>query len=705
MNSVDDLKTNGDISQQAPTQTISLSAINNGGNTGAVSINATNGLTGVEAEEDNRPVIKITPNKKKPRRSITSVDELNIVDPDTIIEKPAPPPSKTPRDVAIGLLDEAMKRKQEEFKHFVETAEELDKANREKVEAGLETVEGEIQYMPDELHTPITEAEKVKAPVEEAQFNPEFMGNDGVDYSNDSTVNGFMSGVPSYEDDDDFDEDDIMNVSASELAAPEAHTKVSSTYGAAVENVDEIEEVEDQIVDEAEEEAPVQEAESEIENEMEFKEEQPQVIIPTNAFDPDLVAVTKKEESIDDVIQNSLNNGSFNTTTASIKDDPSTLDFEMDEADIEDVSDDVTEEIITDEEIQQIQEAAEANLKNEILTKIIKAGKKLNTEQYVMSTKVISIKDALKDTGKKPVRTGSWPMMFAGRPYISTALKGPEIALLADTDDSDSNNTVGVTMDQIRIMYEHDANPNRPSTLEAWAKTIPIYDVESIFAAMYLASLKDANYIPMVCAKQSCQHAYLTDNINIDDMVKFNSDDAKKRFEEIKAIQLTPENSTSYESVVNVINDEFAIGLKVPSVFTMLFEYASLNADFINKYMTMVSIIHYIDYIYKIDEDTQTFQPIGWKTYPGDNGKTFKSKIATYSKILKEFDDTDFSILMALINAMINKTADQKYLNYEIPTQKCPKCGSEIEARPVFPRGLLFTRQRLVELATTPTEK
>ena len=45
MNSVDDLKTNGDISQQAPTQTISLSAINNGGNTGAVSINATNGLT------------------------------------------------------------------------------------------------------------------------------------------------------------------------------------------------------------------------------------------------------------------------------------------------------------------------------------------------------------------------------------------------------------------------------------------------------------------------------------------------------------------------------------------------------------------------------------------------------------------------------------------------------------------------------------
>jgi len=697
MNSVDDLKTNGDISQQAPTQTISLSAINNGGNTGAVSINATNGLTGVEAEEDNRPVIKITPNKKKPRRSITSVDELNIVDPDTIIEKPAPPPSKTPRDVAIGLLDEAMKRKQEEFKHFVETAEELDKANREKVEAGLETVGGEIQYMPDELHTPITEAEKVQAPAEtEAGFSSEFMGNDG---DRDTTTDSFLTGAPvDYEDDDDFDEDDIMNVSDSELAAPETPVKVSAAYGANVTE-DEIEEVDVP--------APSIEVEAEdfeMENEKEYKEEQATVplIIPDEAITPKAEGYN---ENIDDVIQNSLSNGVFNTTTAAIKDDPSTLDFEMDEADIEDVSSDITEELITDEEIQEIQAAAEANLKNEILNKIIRAGKKLDTTQYKVSKTVINPNQVFKGAEKKPVRTGSWPMMFAGRPYVSTALKGPEIALLADTDDSDSNNTVGVTMDQIRIMYEHDANPYRPATLEAWAKTIPIYDVESIFAAMYLASLKDANYIPMVCAKQSCQHAYLTDNINIDDMVKFNSDDAKKRFEEIKAIQLTPENSTSYESVVNVINDEFAIGLKVPSIFTMLFEYASLNADFINKYMTMVSIIHYIDYIYKIDEDTQTFQPIGWKTYPGDNGKTFKSKIATYSKILKEFDDTDFSILMALINAMINKTADQKYLNYEIPTQKCPKCGSEIEARPVFPRGLLFTRQRLVELATTPTEK
>ena len=697
MNSVDDLKTNGDISQQAPTQTISLSAINNGGNTGAVSINATNGLTGVEAEEDNRPVIKITPNKKKPRRSITSVDELNIVDPDTIIEKPAPPPSKTPRDVAIGLLDEAMKRKQEEFKHFVETAEELDKANREKVEAGLETVGGEIQYMPDELHTPITEAEKVQAPAEtEAGFSSEFMGNDG---DRDTTTDSFLTGAPvDYEDDDDFDEDDIMNVSDSELAAPETPVKVSAAYGANVTE-DEIEEVDVPVPS-----IEVEAEDFEMENEKEYKEEQAAVplIIPDEAITPKAEGYN---ENIDDVIQNSLSNGVFNTTTAAIKDDPSTLDFEMDEADIEDVSSDITEELITDEEIQEIQAAAEANLKNEILNKIIRAGKKLDTTQYKVSKTVINPNQVFKGAEKKPVRTGSWPMMFAGRPYVSTALKGPEIALLADTDDSDSNNTVGVTMDQIRIMYEHDANPYRPATLEAWAKTIPIYDVESIFAAMYLASLKDANYIPMVCAKQSCQHAYLTDNINIDDMVKFNSDDAKKRFEEIKAIQLTPENSTSYESVVNVINDEFAIGLKVPSIFTMLFEYASLNADFINKYMTMVSIIHYIDYIYKIDEDTQTFQPIGWKTYPGDNGKTFKSKIATYSKILKEFDDTDFSILMALINAMINKTADQKYLNYEIPTQKCPKCGSEIEARPVFPRGLLFTRQRLVELATTPTEK
>ena len=89
----------------------------------------------------------------------------------------------------------------------------------------------------------------------------------------------------------------------------------------------------------------------------------------------------------------------------------------------------------------------------------------------------------------------------------------------------------------------------------------------------------------------------------------------------------------------------------------------------------------------------------------GRQAKTFKSKIATYAKILKEFDDTDFSVMIALITSMVSKTAEEKGLTYKIPATTCPKCGAEIPERNINPRGLVFMRQRLVELATTPTEK
>ena len=214
-----------------------------------------------------------------------------------------------------------------------------------------------------------------------------------------------------------------------------------------------------------------------------------------------------------------------------------------------------------------------------------------------------------------------------------------------------------------------------------------------------------ANYIPMACSKRSCQYAYLTDNIDINNMIKFSTDEAKARFEKIKNMEITPENTGTYDTVVSVINSSFAIGLRLPSIFTVLYEYNTLNTEFVNKYTAMVSIIQYIDYIYMINEDTQQLNPIGWKVYPGDHTKTFKSKIATYAKILKELDATDFSILLALINSMITKARETKDINYEIPASKCPKCGAEIPARPIDARGLVFMRQRLVELATSPIAK
>ena len=687
VNNVPQRNTNVRPSQQQ----ISLSAVtNNDKSSNPVSINVTNGVSGIanaEPSNVNKPVVRINPNKVRNRhRSIGSDHQIQQADPSELIPKTEPVKSVTPKDIAMAQLDETVARKRNEFKNFIANAIEDDKLNRERVESGLESVGEEVQYMPNELFTPMTKDQAVVADT-----------NSSMDNYNESS---------SYDEEDEFfdDEDDVeYNESTPAIAYASDNMTISNAFE---DNND------FSISDHT-----YQEEDETTYSENDYTEEEP-------SYD-DSEATTELEEvpvdtnSVKDVNESKENDSDdFDISEDSIElkkpvlvnmeVSASTSDFDIDEADLDGVStsdENTTEDDnLTDEQVLEISEASEKHLRSEILQKIIQSGKKINTAQFVVSNKVINIKDALKRSPKSVERTAVWPLTFAGRPFVARALKGPEVALLYDADEL-SNNGSSLNITQARIMFEHDASPYRPTTLEAWAKTIPYADAENIFAALYCASMTGANYIPMACSKRSCQYAYLTDNIDINSMIKFSTDEAKARFEKIKNMEITPENTGTYDTVVSVINSSFAIGLRLPSIFTVLYEYNTLNTEFVNKYTAMVSIIQYIDYIYMINEDTQQLNPIGWKVYPGDHTKTFKSKIATYAKILKELDATDFSILLALINSMITKARETKDINYEIPASKCPKCGAEIPARPIDARGLVFMRQRLVELATSPIAK
>ena len=687
INNVPQRNTNVRPSQQQ----ISLSAVtNNDKSSNPVSINVTNGVSGianVEPSNVNKPIVRINPNKVRNRhRSIGSDHQIQQADPSELIPKMEPVKSVTPKDIAMAQLDETVARKRNEFKNFIANAIEDDKLNRERVESGLESVGEEVQYMPNELFTPMTKDQAVVADT-----------NSSMDNYNESS---------SYDEEDEFfdDEDDVeYNESTPAIAYASDNMTISNAF----------EDDNDYSISDH----TYQEEDETTYSENDYTEEEP-------SYDDSEVTTELEEVPADTNLVKDVNESKENDSDEfDISEDSielkkpvlvnmevsaSTSDFDIDEADLDGVStsdENMTEDDnLTDEQVLEISEASEKNLRSEILQKIIQSGKKINTAQFVVSNKLINIKDALKRSPKSVERTAVWPLTFAGRPFVARALKGPEVALLYDADEL-SNNGSSLNITQARIMFEHDASPYRPATLEAWAKTIPYADAENIFAALYCASMTGANYIPMACSKRSCQYAYLTDNIDINSMIKFSTDEAKARFEKIKNMEITPENTGTYDTVVSVINSSFAIGLRLPSIFTVLYEYNTLNTEFVNKYTAMVSIIQYIDYIYMINEDTQQLNPIGWKVYPGDHTKTFKSKIATYAKILKELDATDFSILLALINSMITKARETKDINYEIPASKCPKCGAEIPARPIDARGLVFMRQRLVELATSPIAK
>lgn len=687
VNNVPQRNTNVRPSQQQ----ISLSAVtNNDKSSNPVSINVTDGVSGIanaEPSNVNKPVVRINPNKvRNHHRSVGSDHQIQQADPSELIPKMEPVKSVTPKDIAMAQLDETVARKRNEFKNFIANAIEDDKLNRERVESGLESVGEEVQYMPNELFTPMTKDQAVVVDT-----------NSSIDNYNESS---------SYNEEDEFfdDEDDVeYSESATTITYAPDNVTISNAfednndYSVSDHTYQEEDETTYSENDYTEEEFSYDD--SEVTTELEE--------VPADTNPVKDVNESKENDSDDfDISEDSIE--LKKPVLVNMEVSASTSDFDIDEADLDGVStsdENMTEDDnLTDEQVLEISEASEKHLRSEILQKIIQSGKKINTAQFVVSNKVINIKDALKRSPKSVERTAVWPLTFAGRPFVARALKGPEVALLYDADEL-SNNGSSLNVTQARIMFEHDASPYRPATLEAWAKTIPYADAENIFAALYCASMTGANYIPMACSKRSCQYAYLTDNIDINSMIKFSTDEAKARFEKIKNMEITPENTGTYDTVVSVINSSFAIGLRLPSIFTVLYEYNTLNTEFVNKYTAMVSIIQYIDYIYMINEDTQQLNPIGWKVYPGDHTKTFKSKIATYAKILKELDATDFSILLALINSMITKARETKDINYEIPASKCPKCGAEIPARPIDARGLVFMRQRLVELATSPIAK
>lgn len=692
MDNVQNLRrTTEDIVRSQPNQqAISLSALGTNQNANAqptVSINTTNGLSGVQTGNDEREhqVVRINPNpvhRKVARRTIEDPSELNTVDPADIIPQKPRPASTTPRDRAMGELATAVQRKQQEYRDFVAQATAEDAINRDRVEDGMEEVGDEMNYMPDDLHTPIPEDQKVQ-----------------------TASSNVMSEEEDFFSDDDIEQD---NSGFDMEYAPTAHARVinqnpfeeSTTTGQSDYSV--VSRIQDEPVTAPnygyeEDTVATRSYDVEEENTMEdgysdlpFKTEDPEIVKETKTPVPVVEEEVEYTPESKSVVSSALN-------------EVSNTDFEIDEADFEDVTQ-VTDEQLTDDEIEVLEQAAERNLRSDILKKIINTGKRVNTTQFTVSNKVVSLKEAMRNVNTEVQRTATWPMMFAGRPFKASSLKGPEIAMLAEMEES-NNTGFSITREQARIIYEHDVSPFRPTTLESWCKTIPLADMDNLFAALYLASLKTANYLPMVCQKNSCRHAYLSDDIPVESMVKIDKEETRKRFDEIRNMELTADSTCSYESVITVINDNFAIGIKMPSVFNALYEYNTLNSEFITKYASIIAVLQYVDYVYLIDPETQQFQPIGWKTYHGDYSKTYKSKIATYAKIFKEFSSTDFTLMTSIIDSMVVREAENKVITFEVPETKCPKCGDTIPANIMSARQMLFTQQRLVTLATMPIEK
>ena len=560
---------------------------------------------------------------------------------------------------------------------------EQDATNRMNIEAGLDTVEGEIVYRLDDEKSNTTDT-KVSNKDDLDEVEKDFESE--AIYSSSENVNKKIR-ITNEEDNPFYMKDNIIEVQNNEPI---------------------LEEVTDTVVEEStiSEEESITSAKEEIIEEPVKEEVTYEIVDGTKSEDTTPKNVTPVVEAakpktvtsgLDDrfVVPTTKVKSTVNTDLPTVDSNINASDFTLDDDDFielddyEAKSDNHAEEDVTNTE-------GFKNLKNDILNKIVNVSKRINTNGFVISKKSLSVTKAIKNrtASKTLINEGRFPLMYTGRIFTASPLTGQELVSLERTDN-------GFTMHHAGIFYNHDTNPYKPKSIVEWAKTICVLDLKYMYGAFYMANFGlGNNYLPYSCEDPACGHMFLSDNIDIKSMIKFPTKKSEDRYNKILNTPLTEDDSTAIETAIVPINEYYAVGIKLPSLYNSVFELGNVNQEFIEKYSSVINTIMYIDTIYVIDSDTQEFIPLDYKIYPGDLGKTFKSKIVAYSTIINKFDATDYDILYAYINSIS--------VDYEVelvrPEITCTKCGKTIHETKLDLTSAVFLQRQLMNTAIMQKE-
>lgn len=295
-----------------------------------------------------------------------------------------------------------------------------------------------------------------------------------------------------------------------------------------------------------------------------------------------------------------------------------------------------------------------------------------------------------------PVKAAKWVLMNQGATVIMREFTGAELERLREfTQDG---NSVSSLTKRYRLIYDHIDSP-KPAKFETWLKSTPFSDEDNYFFAVYIASFKGANYLPRDCSDQtSCKETWLTDDINIMDMVKFDSEEAKNKFTKIYQEEDSSVTKAGlYISEIVPLSNTVAVAFREPSIYTRI-ELSSLDQEFREKYQAILEFIPYIDSLYLINQEEGTLTPVGYKLFTDNNIRTTKSKIQQFAKVLSTLSIDEFGTIRPYVNSIAERTSG---ISYIFPECTCPKCGSKVNETSTTAEELLFTRYQLGALVNT----
>lgn len=328
-------------------------------------------------------------------------------------------------------------------------------------------------------------------------------------------------------------------------------------------------------------------------------------------------------------------------------------------------------------------------LRSLVSKKIIPVAKKLDLSTFTVAKQGTTSNNILET---KEAAIAKWVLPATGIVILLREISGANlenIRTMLGRRPADVRGT-------LKIIFDHIVSP-KPDSFEVWLKSIAFADYDHLFMAIYIAAFAEANYLPIDCNNDTCGKPYLTDDIQIMDMVKFKDDASEAKFTELyNAEPVNPKGL--YTTAISPISERFAIAFKEPDLYSVLIESQYFSDADNRKYQQTISTMPYIDNIYFIDMATHQLIPVEYKVTVNNGSKTAHAKLKRYDQILNTFS-VDENAIISAYTQKINERVD--WFSYRIPETTCPNCGHVNPAvEDQTAASLVFLRNRLGVLAT-----
>lgn len=360
---------------------------------------------------------------------------------------------------------------------------------------------------------------------------------------------------------------------------------------------------------------------------------------------------------------------------------------------VEDTTDDNDDEEINNSEIAETDDNTILKQLQDMATERLKpTSKKLDISSFTVVKKPVT--NVMPFFKPNKAKVAKWVLPTQKATIFMKEFSGSELEKLREY--SEDRNSVDALNRRFHMIYDHIASA-RPSSFEQWLKVTPYRDVDHYFFAIYIASFNGANFLPEDCINTRCKKTFLTDDIKIMDMVKFENSKAKEEFSKLYKSEASPVSNGLFVSEVVPLSESVAIGFREPSIYNV-FELASLDDATRRKYSSIIDYIPYIDELYVINQETHELIPVGYKKYTNNAVKTVQSKLQKYEKIFNTLSVDEFGPVKAYVRDII---AMNPGMYYVYPSVECPQCHTMTEEQRTSAEELVFTRYQLGALTNT----